>query len=83
LQFVGCPVLADKLYSGRDRFLLSDLLSGVAGDRDEILLHRQALHAFRLRFKHPKSGSWIEVEAPLPDDIRQALTALRLHRPFR
>jgi 23S rRNA pseudouridine1911/1915/1917 synthase len=83
LQFVGCPVLADKLYSGRDRFLLSDIVPGLPRSEDEVLLARQALHAFRLRFKHPRKGTWIEAEAPLPADIRRALEALRFHRPPR
>jgi 23S rRNA pseudouridine1911/1915/1917 synthase len=41
------------------------------------------LHAHRLRFKHPRKGTWLEVEAPLPPDIRRTLEALRLHRPLR
>jgi 23S rRNA pseudouridine1911/1915/1917 synthase len=83
LAFAGCPVLADKLYGGRDRFLLSDVLPGLAKDEDRVLIGRQALHAHRLRFKHPKRGHWVEVEAPLPADIRAALGALREHRPPR
>lgn len=83
LQFVGCPVLADKQYSGRDRFLLSDAVPGLTRDEDEVLLARQALHAYRLRFKHPRKGAWVEVEAPLPADMRRALEALRKYRPPR
>jgi 23S rRNA pseudouridine1911/1915/1917 synthase len=83
LQFVGCPVLADKHYSGRDRLMLSDVVPGLPISEDEVLLARQALHAFRLRFKHPRKGVWVEVEAPLPADIRRALEALRTHRPLR
>src|SRR5207302_2491723 len=83
LTHVGCPVLADRMYSGRDRVMLSDIVPGLPRERDEVLLGRQALHAFRLRFRHPHSGEWIEVEAPLPPDIRRVLDALRLHRPQR
>jgi 23S rRNA pseudouridine1911/1915/1917 synthase len=83
LQFVGCPVLADRQYSGRDRFLMTDVVPGLARSEDESLLARQALHAFRLRFKHPRKGAWVEVEAPLPADIRRALEALRKYRPLR
>ena len=81
LAHVGCPVLADKIYGGRDRVNLSDLVSGA--EADEVLIGRQALHAFRLRFQHPRKGTWIEAEAPLPPDIRRTLDALRLHRPRR
>jgi 23S rRNA pseudouridine1911/1915/1917 synthase len=83
LAHVRCPVLADKLYSGRDRLMLSDVVPRLPKEEDEVLLGRQALHAYRLRFKHPKKGTWVEVEAPLPPDIRKALEALRRHRPYR
>ena len=83
LQHVGCPVLADKHYSGRDRFLLSDLVPGTPKESDETLIGRQALHAFRLRFQHPRTKVWIEVEAPLAPDIRRTLEAIREHRPKR
>jgi 23S rRNA pseudouridine1911/1915/1917 synthase len=81
LASVGCPVLADKVYSGRDSFRLSDLVRGLDPAADVVLLHRQALHAYRLRFRHPHGGRIVEVEAPLPDDLRRTLAALREHRP--
>ena len=80
LASAGCPVLADKTYSGRDCIRLSDLVPGTAEDADEVLLNRQALHATRLRFQHPRTGVMIEAEAPLPADFMCALTALRQHR---
>ena len=83
LAYAGCPVLADKAYSGRDRFLLSDLVPDSPRDGADVLIARQALHAYRLRFRHPRTGNWLEVEAPLAPDIRRTLEALRLHRPRR
>jgi 23S rRNA pseudouridine1911/1915/1917 synthase len=83
LLHVGCPVLADKNYGGRDKFTLRDLDAKLAAEDDEILMGRQALHAFRLRIKHPKRGHWLEVEAPLPADMRRTLEMLRQHRPTR
>jgi 23S rRNA pseudouridine1911/1915/1917 synthase len=83
LQHVGCPVLADKLYGGRDKLTLGSLVPGLPPDRDEVLIGRQALHAFRLRFRHPHTSQWVEAEAPLPDDMRRTLAALREHRPYR
>lgn len=79
LLHAGCPVLADKLYGGSAQFALSELVPGAEG----ALIERQALHAFRLRFKHPRTEQWIEAEAPLPPDIRRTLEALREHRPPR
>lgn len=83
LLHAGCPVLADKLYGGRDQVKLSDLVPHLPREQDEVLIGRQALHAFRLRFRHPHTGQWIEAEAPLPADMRRLLEALRLHRPSR
>jgi 23S rRNA pseudouridine1911/1915/1917 synthase len=77
LASVGCPVLADKIYSGRDCFRLSDLSPDLSAEQDEILMPRQALHAARLRFKHPHTSDAISVEAPLPQDFAKTLHALR------
>src|SRR5438876_219653 len=60
LASVGCPVLADKVYSGRDRLSLADLAAGLDPAQDGPLLTRQALHAHRLRFRHPRSGQVLE-----------------------
>jgi len=83
LASVGCPVLADKVYGGRDCLKLSDLVPGLDPDADELLFERQALHASRLRIQHPQSKRIIEAEAPLPPDFVKTLAALREHRPFR
>jgi 23S rRNA pseudouridine1911/1915/1917 synthase len=80
LASIGCPVLADKIYSGRDAFRLSDLLPGLESEKDETLLHRQALHAYRLRFQHPITRQIIDTRAPLPPDFERTLKELRLHR---
>jgi 23S rRNA pseudouridine1911/1915/1917 synthase len=84
LASIGCPVLADKTYSGRDAFRLSDLVPTLAGSAsDEVLLPRQALHAQRLRFTHPRTKEVVAVEAPLPPEFVRTLEMLRLHRGMR
>jgi 23S rRNA pseudouridine1911/1915/1917 synthase len=82
LASVGCPVLADKIYGGRDCLRLSDLVPNLSPEADEVLMPRQALHAHRLRFQHPRSGAFIEAEAPLPPEFEQTLAALRKYRPY-
>jgi 23S rRNA pseudouridine1911/1915/1917 synthase len=82
LASIGCPVLADKVYGGRDQVKLSDL-TDVPVDQDAILLTRQALHAYRLRFLHPRKNEWMEVTAPLPAEFENTLAALRKYRPIR
>jgi 23S rRNA pseudouridine1911/1915/1917 synthase len=81
LASVHCPVLADKNYGGRDCVRLSDLVPEIDPSVDEVLLPRQALHAHRLRFKHPLHGHVIEAVAPLPPDFEKTLAALRKYRP--
>src|SRR5207253_6901790 len=73
LASVGCPVLADKTYGGRDCLRLSDLVTNVGEEADEVLMPRQALHACRLRFHHPRRGTFIETEAPLPVEFEKTL----------
>jgi 23S rRNA pseudouridine1911/1915/1917 synthase len=80
LASVGCPVLADKAYGGRDCLRLSDLVAVLEPAADEVLMARQALHAGRLRFLHPRRRQLIEAEAPLPPDFQKTLAALRQYR---
>ena len=79
LTHVGLPILADKLYSGRDRITRGDLLGPTArgDDHDRILLTRQALHAHRLKFIHPATGEPLEIVSPLPPDMAETLETLR------
>jgi 23S rRNA pseudouridine1911/1915/1917 synthase len=44
---------------------------------DDVLIRRQALHAFRLSFRHPESGIPLTFEAPWPNDFEATLAALR------
>ncbi|MBE3098405.1 MAG: RluA family pseudouridine synthase [Planctomycetes bacterium] len=46
--------------------------------RGEPTLARQALHASRLSFIHPATGKRVNVTAPLPDDMRRLIDALRV-----
>ncbi len=57
LQAIGHPVCGDPEYG----------IPGTLG------LQRQFLHATRLAFPHPISGEPIEVNSPLPADLRKAL----------
>jgi 23S rRNA pseudouridine1911/1915/1917 synthase len=86
LTHIGNPILADKLYSGRDRLVLGELLGAdrlrLGADHDDVtLIERQALHAHRLRFRHPITECELDLRAPLPEDMSRTLDALRVHRP--
>jgi 23S rRNA pseudouridine1911/1915/1917 synthase len=69
----GFPVVGDRLY-GRPR-----ALRDVEGLLPPALAHfpRQALHAARLGFTHPRTGAALEFNAPLPADMRGLLEVLR------
>ena len=53
LASIGHPIEGDPVYAGRA----------------EPLLARQALHAWKLAFRHPVSGKTLAFESPLPRDI--------------
>lgn len=82
MHHLGHPIVADKLYEGRTHLSRSDLIENLPPEEDVTYLTRQALHAFRLSFNHPVSGERMEFEAPLPDDIQQALAAVRETRSY-
>lgn len=50
----------------------------IYGDRsDPVHVHRQMLHAVRIRFAHPEDGRPIELEAPLPRDFQAAMRSVQ------
>lgn len=81
LASIGCPVVCDRLYSGRARLTSGEVRRD---PRDEtVLIDRQALHALRLTVRHPADDRELTFEAPLPDDMRRTLEALREFRSLR
>lgn len=64
-------------FAFKSRALLGDPLYGPKKPRATFGLTRQFLHAYRLGFALPATGAWAEFEAPLPDDLQQALEKLR------
>ncbi len=65
LASIGTPVLGDSVYGGTRM--------PVTG------IERQLLHAWKLRFPHPTTGSPMKLTAPIPDDIQNVLN--RIHAP--
>ena len=57
LHHLGNPVLGDKIYAPR---LAKDF-------------PRQMLHAWKLGFRHPRTGEWKHFEASVPDDFNRAI----------
>ena len=78
-------VLKLKLETGRThqiRVHLNHIGHGIIGDElygyvDENLINRQALHAFSLRFKQPRTREDLEFKAPLPKDMEELIEKLK------
>ncbi len=69
LTHIGHPILADKLYSGRDRITLGDILGpeqrramSFTPENDVTLIDRQALHAHSLQFRHPLTNEELKLD---------------------
>ena len=71
----GHPLLADAVYGGARRE--ARLAPEDPVRRAAAAVGRQALHAWRLGFDHPRSGKRLELEAPLPADFQAAQVVLR------
>ncbi|MDA0261728.1 MAG: RluA family pseudouridine synthase, partial [Proteobacteria bacterium] len=74
LASIGYPVLGDQTYGRRRGQRLRDLPESPAAAA--AAFGRQALHAFRLGFKHPESQELKVFEANLPDDMTQLIDQL-------
>jgi 23S rRNA pseudouridine1911/1915/1917 synthase len=74
MAHLGHPIVGDPIYGGRLRMPASisrELADALQGFR------RQALHATRLRLRHPSSGEWLEWQAEPPADLAALLELLR------
>ena len=77
---LGHPVVGDTLYGGAGQ-LTDQAPAGAAQSRaarrnrqpEKLRLGRNFLHAERLEFAHPVNGQAIELEAPLPTELREFL----------
>jgi 23S rRNA pseudouridine1911/1915/1917 synthase len=69
-QLRGHPLVGEQRYTGGRR--------GEGGEEgEEIPFKRQALHAWKLGFRHPTDGRPMTFEAPLPSDMKKLLRRLR------
>ncbi|MDQ3030884.1 MAG: pseudouridine synthase [Myxococcota bacterium] len=67
MKHLSRPLLGDTTYGdGKENRAM----------REQIGLHRLALHASSIAFPDPESGERVEASAPLPDDLRAPLERL-------
>lgn len=74
LSSIGHPILGDPLYGrkGRPGALHDPVLRKCIRT-----LSRQALHAQRLEFTHPRTGETVQFISPMPRDMEAVLECLR------
>lgn len=61
MKFIGHPLVGDPMY-GKSKGMLMD---------------GQALHAAILGFEHPRTGEWMQFEAPIPPDMEHLISTIR------
>ena len=62
MKFIGHPIVGDPIYSRK---------------KVPFEIDGQALHAYKLGFRHPGNNQYMEFEAPLPNDMSLILNILR------
>jgi 23S rRNA pseudouridine1911/1915/1917 synthase len=74
LSSIGHPPLGDPLYGrkGRPGAIHDPILKECVKK-----LNRQALHAQRLEFIHPRTGDRVQFTSPIPRDMSEVLECLR------
>ena len=74
MSHIRYPLVGDPLYGGR-----LQIPKGCSGALANVLKNfdRQALHARRLGFIHPRTGEMVSWESELPADMRALLVALQ------
>src|SRR6266542_3321797 len=68
----GLPIVGDPVY-GRPRY---DRVKDAALKKNLQEFPRQALHAERIAFRHPATNEPIDIVAPIPEDLRELITAI-------
>jgi 23S rRNA pseudouridine1911/1915/1917 synthase len=77
LAHIGHPLIGDPLYGGGLRLpkqASPEIIAALRGFK------RQALHAERVEFNHPRTGKTVAVDAPRPSDLARLIAALAKER---
>ncbi|MEO0162644.1 MAG: RluA family pseudouridine synthase [candidate division WOR-3 bacterium] len=77
LNYIGCPVIGDKDYGGRNPGVIKN--SAYLSDFQAILklIDRQALHASEITLHHPRTNELLRFTVPLPEDMKRVLDYLK------
>ncbi len=74
LSSIGFPLVGDRRYGARGRLPTQPSAVLIRAITD---FRRQALHARRLSFLHPETGTPLQLEAPLPVDLQNLCRVLQ------
>ena len=91
MKTIGHPVIADSEYGNSDACYIEDLMKQVSdndihslakmtelcNNSNELIIERQALHAYKIGFIHPIYNKAMEFTAEIPKDMLNLLTTLR------
>jgi 23S rRNA pseudouridine1911/1915/1917 synthase len=80
MSHIKHPIVGDDMYGGKPLYKWH--ICGDEAVAEEPVMPRCALHAWKLCINHPKTDQRMELEAPLPEDMRQTLELLRKYRPL-
>ncbi|HUU24971.1 MAG TPA: RluA family pseudouridine synthase [Methyloceanibacter sp.] len=75
MAHIGHPLIGDPLYGRGFKTKLRKLPESVQTKLEHF--DRQALHAERLAFVHPMTGTLLEFNSPLPDDLTEIADTLK------
>ena len=64
MAHIGHPIVGDTVYGSA-----CSLARRSPGEGGTISVARPLLHAYKLGFTHPRTGKFMEFEAPIPEDI--------------
>jgi 23S rRNA pseudouridine955/2504/2580 synthase/23S rRNA pseudouridine1911/1915/1917 synthase len=71
---LGFPLVGDKLYGPDDRIYLKIREDKISQDDwNKLVMHRQALHSYRLNFIHPVTRKEMEFTAEIPNDMQSLM----------
>ena len=91
MKTIGHPIVADSEYSNTDACYLEDLMrpdsntemynlekvQELCDNTDKLIINRQALHAYKIKFLHPVFNKTMEFTAEIPEDMLNLITILR------
>lgn len=79
LSAIGHPLLIDPLYGGGSEFLVSSIKKKFnlkKNTQEKPMMLRNSLHAYSIKFIHPKTKNEVEFVAEYPKDFRATIQVL-------